>query len=79
MCPLCGVERAEVDHLFLHCNFTNLVWCHLLSRCSVTWCFPGSLASVFEVWKMAPFLCLWGDSLEDYSSCYPLVRVEREE
>lgn len=22
VCPLCGVERVEVDHLFLHCKFT---------------------------------------------------------
>lgn len=55
MCPLCGKDREVIDHLFLYCEFSYHVWCRFLANCVVSWCFLGSLADLFEAWRLSPF------------------------
>ena len=69
---LCKKGMETVDHLFIHCEFSHILWCRLLLRCSVLWCGPGTLAGMIEasrcssfygcglvLWRLIPFAILW--------------------
>lgn len=54
-CPLCGESSESVDHLSIHCSFSNGAWSRFLAKSGVTWCFSRSLVGLFEAWRLIPF------------------------
>lgn len=55
-CRLCGREMESIDHLFIHCGVASSIWRYFLNECGVSWCFPGSLAMLFEAWRGTPMI-----------------------
>lgn len=63
-CALCKREKENIDHLFVHCEFTQFLWCRFQKMTGISWCMPRSVALVFEAWRMLPFfrsvrVCVW--------------------
>ncbi|XP_050207292.1 uncharacterized protein LOC126656731 [Mercurialis annua] len=48
-CSVCSEEETGI-HIVLHCNFAWNFWSILLSKCIVSWVFPGSLDDFYSQW-----------------------------
>ena len=72
VCLLCGSCKESIDYFFLHCEFAYAIWCQLLAKCSILWCFPKILLGLFKawgfshclgcgdiIWRLVPFIVLW--------------------
>ena len=79
ICVLCGKERETINHLFLHCEFSSFLWCHVICRSGVQWCSPESGLGMVEARSMALFLVVWPDAFEGYPLCHFMVSLERKE
>ena len=55
-CYLCRKEMETLDHLFIHCHVASFIWRYFLKACSVSWCFLGFVAVLFEAWKGMPLV-----------------------
>lgn len=71
VCVLCGMEEETVQHLFLHCAFTVVLWNRVIAREGNSWCVPGTLIELLqqweslrlvtdsELWPLVPYAVLW--------------------
>ena len=46
-CSLCGEQPVAINHLVLHCKWTNQLWSMFISLNGVKWVKPGSIAGVY--------------------------------
>ena len=63
ICVLCGKVNETIDHLFVHCKFSNSLWCRFIARCGVLWSLPRLLVGLVKAWRFFSFfgsgLILW--------------------
>lgn len=69
-CYLCGEQAETVNHLLLHCKWTEQLWRIFTSLKGITWVKPGCIRGVLvswnrdgsvtneERWKIVP-TCIW--------------------
>ena len=50
-CVLCDQQHEDINHLFLHCSLSHLIWSWWLNLWGLQWVFPGSIRMAFEQWK----------------------------
>lgn len=43
ICTLYRMEAESINHRFLHCKVTSLVWYHFINRCGISWSLLGSM------------------------------------
>jgi len=67
---LCGEQAETINHLFLHCKWTEQLWRMFICLKGITWVKPGSIKGVLsswirdgnaskeERWKFVP-ACVW--------------------
>lgn len=55
---VCSVGKfgEMVEHLFIHFEYTDALWCYLISMNGIMWCFPRSMRGFVEAWKWCSFL-----------------------
>jgi ribonuclease HI len=52
VCKLCNCSSEDIHHLLIHCNFTKVVWQHLINFFSLNLQWNGSTVSdCFTVWS----------------------------
>ncbi|KAF3617935.1 hypothetical protein FXO38_33691 [Capsicum annuum] len=51
-CFLCGENEETVNHLFLHCKITGLLWRVFLNLRGVSWCMPGKITEALLSWDL---------------------------
>lgn len=49
-CVLCESEEEAVDHMFIHCNFSNWIWDEIALLMNIQWAKPKILAELVEQW-----------------------------
>ena len=42
VCPWCGMEAEDINHVFLSCSWVYKFWCLFLQWWRVSWCLPKS-------------------------------------
>lgn len=52
VCALYRKDKEIVAHLFLHCEFSSLLWRRFLDRCVVLWSISASVSGVLEAWRL---------------------------
>lgn len=67
ICLLCEKERETIDYFFVHSGFTYSLWCRFIGHSGVGWCFPNSLAGLFQAWRSSPFF------LGNGAACWRLI------
>ena len=50
-CNLCKKDLESVNHLFIHCLFSSMVWNQLTSDLDFNWCPPTSIQDFFCQWR----------------------------
>ncbi|WMV37642.1 hypothetical protein MTR67_031027 [Solanum verrucosum] len=70
-CTMCGEQAETINHLFLHCKWTEQLWRMFFYLKGITWVKPGSIkgvlnswfrddnASTEERWKFVPACVCW--------------------
>jgi len=85
-CFLCGETSETVNHLFLHCKFTQQLWRVFLSLKGISWAMPrritealksweeaGVLAKDRTRWRIIPASIWWATWKERNSRCFESV------
>ncbi|WMV26598.1 hypothetical protein MTR67_019983 [Solanum verrucosum] len=70
-CFLCGEQNETINHLVLHCKWTDQLWRMFICLKGIRWVKPGSITGVLrcrnkdgmvsqkeERWKIVP-ACIW--------------------
>jgi len=55
-CFLCGETLENVNHLFLHCKYTQQLWRIFLSHKGISWTMPGKVSEALKSWEEAGVL-----------------------
>lgn len=50
VCPLCGCSTEEVDHLLIHCPFSQKLWAWWSELWNIRWVWPKTLELAFYQW-----------------------------
>ncbi|KAL3366928.1 hypothetical protein AABB24_011580 [Solanum stoloniferum] len=50
-CFLCGETAETVNHLFLHCKYTQQIWSIFLNRKGISWTMPRKVTEVLMSWE----------------------------
>lgn len=82
-CFLCEEQRETVNHLFLHCKWTEHLWQMFITMRKITWVKPGRIKEVLkcwnrdgfanrkeERWKIVPSCIWWTVWLERNHRCF---------
>lgn len=51
LCIFCNSHVESEAHLFIHCEFTHLLWSWWFSLWDLHWCMPSSLHDCFRQWE----------------------------
>ncbi|XP_059301783.1 uncharacterized protein LOC132053687 [Lycium ferocissimum] len=52
-CFLCGETAETVNHLFLHCKFTQQLWRIFLNLKGIAWTMPSKVSEALKSWEEA--------------------------
>ncbi|KAL4184258.1 hypothetical protein AMTRI_Chr10g160 [Amborella trichopoda] len=72
-CVMCLKEEDTVTHLLLHCNFAYSVWSFLIQLFRLSWVLPPSVQALLAPVQRGQLEEIWENSMESFSSCYPLA------
>ncbi|KAK2635516.1 hypothetical protein Ddye_030308 [Dipteronia dyeriana] len=50
-CPICGLEKESIDHLFLHCSWANSLWKSCMAWWGVVYCPNKTVNEWLEGWR----------------------------
>ncbi|KAK2656340.1 hypothetical protein Ddye_009392 [Dipteronia dyeriana] len=50
-CPLCRIEKESIDHLFLHCSWSNALWKSCMAWWGVVYCSNKTVNEWLKGWR----------------------------
>jgi len=55
-CFLCGEEAETVNHLFLHCRITNILWSIFINSKGLLWVMPRNIVQALKIWSSFAYI-----------------------
>ena len=55
-CSLCGEEAETVNHLFLHCRITNILWSIFINSKYLFWVMPRNIVQSLKIWSSFAYI-----------------------
>ncbi|XP_026416157.1 uncharacterized protein LOC113311544 [Papaver somniferum] len=52
LCLFCDAERETTEHMFMHCNFSSVVWDYFIKAFKILWPLPRTLLELFGAWSI---------------------------